>query len=480
MSSVGIPTIAIVGAGFSGAISAVQILRQWRHGALRVVLVEQSGRFGPGLAYGTRCSKHLLNVPAGNMSALPDEPEHFVRWARNRKLPVNPETFAQRSWYGEYLAWLLNETAREAGPRTRLERVAGFATGLVPQHDGALLILEDGRTIDANRVVVAIGNFPPASPAFAQSDLLNSPHYIGNPWCTDTLNTIQPDEDILILGTGLTALDIVLELYAGGHCGRIHAVSRRGLLPQPHRASEPPRPFAAPSDILKSGRTVIGLLRTVRAAVRTAQAQGFTWHDVIASLRPLTHALWQNWSWQERARFLRHLQPYWDTHRHRVAIEVDAAIRLLRDRRDLVVHRGRIERCSTRGELLDVRIRPRGESETYSLAVARIINATGPDSKVWRSGGQLFENLLQQKLIKPDPLELGLLTNDDGAAIDGAGRGSSWLYLIGPLRKAQLWESTAVPELREQARKLASVFCDELADHYSGHASPTITRVRCK
>lgn len=36
----------------------------------------------------------------------------------------------------------------------------------------------------------------------------------------------------------------------------------------------------------------------------------------------------------------------------------------------------------------------------------------------------------------------------DGRAADG-------LYLVGPLRKGLLWENTAVPELRVEARRMA-------------------------
>ena len=87
--------IAIIGGGFSGTALAVQLLR--RSGG-PVTLIERSGAWGPGLAYGTRCDRHLLNVRAERMSLFPDDPDHFTRWLAGAGLPADPATLV---WDGE-------------------------------------------------------------------------------------------------------------------------------------------------------------------------------------------------------------------------------------------------------------------------------------------------------------------------------------------------------------------------------------------
>ena len=89
--------VAVVGGGFSGALLAVQLIR--RAPNLPVAVVDKGAAQGHGLAYGTNYSCHLLNVPAGNMSALPEEPDHFLHWAQaNYGAPVQATSFPAPSF----------------------------------------------------------------------------------------------------------------------------------------------------------------------------------------------------------------------------------------------------------------------------------------------------------------------------------------------------------------------------------------------
>jgi uncharacterized NAD(P)/FAD-binding protein YdhS len=104
---------------------------------------------------------------------------------------------------------------------------------------------------------------------------------------------------------------------------------------------------------------------------------------------------------------------------------------------------------------VEVTIRPRGASAAGRIHVDRVVNCTGPSSDVRRVGDSLLDALLSRRLLRPDPLGLGVETAPDGALLDAAGHPSRVLYLVGPLLKADHWEATAVPELRQHAARLA-------------------------
>src|SRR5688572_3420004 len=216
-----IPTVAIVGAGFSGTMTAVQLARRAaaRGRAVRVVVIEPSGKFGSGVAYGTRCTRHVLNVPAGNMSALPDEPTHFVEWTRRHGINDSPDAFVPRYWYGVYLHDLLEETRAEG----RIERVAARVSDIIPDRGGARVVFEGGDELRADHVILAGGNFRPSDGQLAGTGIVESPRYVRDPWRAKALEGIASNDEVLLVGTGLTMVDVVVQLRSSGHRGRIHA-----------------------------------------------------------------------------------------------------------------------------------------------------------------------------------------------------------------------------------------------------------------
>lgn len=458
-------TIAIVGGGFSGVLTAIHIARLWRGSPLNVVLIESAARSGAGAAFGTRCCKHLMNVRSQNMSALADDPDHFVRWAQDRGLTIRPTSFAPRMWYADYISWLLEDVLRESWPGLSLTRVTGRVTDIIPHDDDAHLWLDDGRRFAAQRVVLATGNLPPANPVSIALSVQQSTRYVGNPWKPDVLRSIPAGEDVLLIGTGLTALDVALELHYQGHRGTIHGLSRRGQIPQAHSGETHVGLPRAPMELSLARGSTLALLRGVRAAIRRSAKEGDDWRTVLDALRQVTPQLWQSLGLGERMRFLRHLQPYWDTHRHRIPPEVASAVRLLRENGQFIIHRGRISECAMRDDHVMVRVQPRGMAHGVTLRVGRLINCTGPNCDVRDTPDSLLTNLKRRQLVVADPCGLGVLTTAEGAVIHGSGRQSRWLYVVGPLRKARLWECTAVPELRVHAFELAALLCGNHEQH---------------
>ncbi|HEV7864624.1 MAG TPA: FAD/NAD(P)-binding protein [Acidimicrobiia bacterium] len=462
------PTVAIVGGGASGVLTAVHLLR--RRAPVRIVLVEERARLGRGIAYGTSCDAHLLNVPAAGMSAFPEEPGHFLHWARARHPEAHAGSFLPRRLYGEYLEWCLDEEIAGARRRTPFTAIEGRVTGIATGPGGAGLRLADGETLWASQVVLALGNSPapanaPASPA--------GPGPVRDAWQRDAIADLPSGRPVVLVGTGLTAVDIIVSLEETGFDGAIHAVSRRGLLPQPHRrepsgyAPEPSSssravgpPAGAPTPVRARD-----LVAAVRAEVRLAAALGHDWRSVVDGLRPLTQALWEGLPEGERARLQRHALRYWEVHRHRMAPEIAERIEGLRRSGRLQISAGRIVSVMPTPGGVAVTVRPRGgraagtasSSVEMVLRAGAVIRCTGPREDLDSVGDPLLDGLFAGGDIGPGPLGLGLAVDADGRLLDRMGEPSDTLWALGPLRRGALLETTAIPEIRQQAAALAQL-----------------------
>lgn len=450
--------IAIVGAGFSGSLTAIHLLRL--DPDCQITLFDRSGDFGPGLAYSTPSPVHFLNVPAGNMSAFADEPSHFLRWAQARDPSVGTGSFVPRGVYGAYLRELLQVAGERSGGRLRC--VQGSPVALQDDHAGLRLTLDRNEHLIADRLVLACGNSEPCAPNVADARILGHPGYIANPWAHKALDNIKPDEPVLILGTGLTMVDVVMSLQARDHAGRIMALSRHGLLPRPHRSpSRPPAHKDAPLQLRTTGDgawdgSAKHLLQILRQAVRENAGKGTDWRDVITSIRSMTPGIWRRMNERERSRFLFRLRSYWDVVRHRAAPESAAAVADMIAARQLVVRAGRLLDLRSAGAQISAAFRPRGSANVQTQRVSRVINCMGPDSDMRRSQDPLLKSALAAGLISPDVLGLGLEVAEDGRALQNGGLPHERVFVVGPMRRGQAWEATAVPELRVQAAQTAT------------------------
>lgn len=459
-------TVAIVGAGFSGAVTAIQLLRQ-ASGGVRVVLINESGRMARGLAYGTRSQAHVLNVPAGNMSALADDSADFLRYCRWSDPQVQPESFVCRQLYGAYLEALLSAAELKGCPGAELSRVVGRVVAItasvlpagedqqIPQ---ALLQLEGGSAICADVVVLAFGHFPPRDPLGQEALEVAGPRYVRDPWRASALAAVGPDDDVLLVGAGLTAVDVALALRRNEHRGHIVSISRRGLAPQSHRRSGVvPSAVDGAALVAAMGPTLRGAFRVLRSETRQRVDRGEDWRDVMGALRAHTPALWRQLSMADRGRFLRHLQPHWDALRHRCAPSAHEEHASLVQSERLESIAARLVHLRKLASGIEVTLRPRGGNALITRRVQTIINCTGPSSDLSRSGSPLIEQLLAEGLISGDEFGLGLRVDDQYRTLSPQGGSTSWLRYIGPLLKAQLWEVTAVPELRVHAQRLAAL-----------------------
>lgn len=454
-------TITIVGAGFSGTLTAIHLLQKARF-PLQIKLVEKApSHIGRGTAYSATVPCQLLNVPAGNMSAFPDEPADFLNWARADGhwkdfapwvTELSASTFLPRALYGRYLSHLLKramENASSAGHR--LEIINDEIIDLDSHVDHVTVTSAQSGCWESDACVLALGNFPPQPPVEYRIAVGDSVRYHFSPWAPDVLPTLASSASCLFIGSGLTMLDQVTALYDQGYQGRIHVVSRRGFMPKEHIARRPAQTAYSPP----VSTDLRNLVRWVRTHIEREEEAGGNWRSVIDSLRPETAALWQGLGQRDQKRFLQHVRPYWENHRHRTAPPVLAVFQKMIASGQLTQHRARIENTSIDPkDGVCVALRKR-DGTLQTVTVDHVVNCTGAESNFKSLRDPLTSRLLAKGSVSVDPLGLGLATTASGQLIGLHGHRSNRLYTLGPPMKGRLWETTAVPELRVQAQHLA-------------------------
>ena len=406
------------------------------------VLIDGSGRAGLGVAYSTRDPAHVLNVRAEVMSAWPDDLDHFVRLVEQEG--GTRRDFVQRRQFGRYLRAILEE-GMETGCLRLVERQAVSAN---PGEEGWIVSVENGETIEASGLVLAIGNQPPEPLPLGQG----SARVINNPWGAEALAAVEDlaasHEDVLLVGTGLTMVDAVLSLDAAGHRGRIVGLSRRGLIPRGH-AEFTPAPVEA-EDVPH------GNVRSLWRWLRHRGAQ-VGWRAAIDALRPHSQWLWQSLPPGEQKRFARHARPWWDVHRHRIAPEVAQQLHDMVAQGRLEIVAGRIQSVEDDGGGLVVAYRRRGSSRIVEGRFAYMINCTGPLGTISRTRDPMLKGMLADGLARPDQLGIALDV-DERSRVVGAERA----WAMGPLTKGRYWEIIAVPDIRYQAAAVAEDIAMEL------------------
>ncbi|MBA3915046.1 MAG: FAD/NAD(P)-binding protein [Acidobacteriales bacterium] len=413
---------------------------------------------GRGVAYGTQFGLHLLNIPAGGMSAFPEQPDHFLHWAQaNYDAGTTEDDFLPRRIYGQYVESVLREAVETHGNPVEWRQDEALSIYQVDDH--VEVRLRSGPKIVADKVVLATGNFHPSDPDMPGRKRSDK-RYVPYAWSAGALQGVEEESSILLIGSGLTSVDTALALRAREFRGTIHVLSRRGVIPEWHKKTTVWPTFWSKD----SGPTTVrGLVKLVRAQGALAAKQGIDWRPVVDALRPVSGDIWHALSAAEKRRFLRHLRPYWEVHRHRVSPKIGSLMlyQVLRD--DMQVHTGRVVGYQEFPEAVEVTIRDRRAAREKTILVERIINCTGPETDCRRLDESLITNLIAQGLARPDALFLGLDVNDEGALMDHQGAPSTRIYTLGPPRKGQLWETTAVPEIRVQVAGLARQLLERTA-----------------
>ncbi|GAB1478966.1 FAD/NAD(P)-binding protein [Paracoccaceae bacterium] len=437
------PHVVIIGGGASGVLLAAHLLSQPERD-MRVTIVEGRNVLGCGVAYSTTDPDHLLNTRVHNMSAFSDRPHHFQDWlaAQAGAGDVTGQSFVSRATYGAYMAELLLPWSQgEDSRRLRCLRQTCLRVEETPC--GILAHLEDGQAVIGDLAVLATGHVQPEPQAAGT---------LSGPW--QPLGALDPEARIVIVGSGLSMVDQVLSILKSGHRGEILSLSRRGQLPRAHTATTPLS--LSPGDI-PLGAPMGRLLAWARGLAARAEQKGGTWRDAVDGIRPHVRSIWRALPAAERARFLRHAATWWDVHRHRMPPASEAEIRRALASGQLVLQRAAFlgaEAGGPQGRRLT--LRPKGADAPVTLDAARVIDCRGIRRDPETHASPLMADLLARGHARIDPLRIGLDITGDCRVIDRAGSPSQRLYAIGPASRAAFWEITAIPDIREQAARLAT------------------------
>jgi uncharacterized NAD(P)/FAD-binding protein YdhS len=466
------PTIAIVGGGFCGSMTAAHLLRAARC-PLRITVIERRGATGEGVAYATRESAHVLNVPAGKMSAWPENPDDFLMWAQKRDKNVAPTDFLPREWYGDYIRDTLRSCAQNAFGRLSIEFDEVRRISRLPE-GGSMIHLARGASLRADAVVLAVGHCPPSDPV-GKKWIGSRARFVTDPWRPFAMSAVRGDEPIVVIGSGLSAVDTVMSLTKYPRSARITLVSTNGLMPQGHAEVQSARADLSSlvSSWLQEGVRTRKLSRELRKLAREFVATGRDWRSVIDGLRPHTASLWRGMPVAERRRFLR-LRPFWEVHRHRTAPEVSTRLASMLRSGQVEVIAGRIASVRAEGDQLRVSVRRRKTRDMVELHAGWVVNCTGPLPSNRPESNPAIGSLMIRGQLCLDPLALGVETTERGNAVAADRSKVPDIFVVGTLRKPSFWESTAVPELREQVADIAGQLLDRIT---AGNSSRVADRI---
>jgi uncharacterized NAD(P)/FAD-binding protein YdhS len=446
--------VAVVGSGFSAIAVTINLLRLLPP-SFSIAIVGDDPGFGRGTAYRTELHLHRLNVPAGRMSVFPDEPNDFVEWLEREGRAVAADDFASRGDYGRYLRDRLAVLLRSREDRANVDFIKAKARACVDcSRTGVVFHLENDAELSAQNVVLCLGVGNAPLPVAPQNlDPRARSRIVTNPWRLGWLSKVGKSDIICILGSGLTMVDQVLALRAHGHRGRIHLLSRRGLLPHGHAVHRAPIAHG----LSEQTREISAILATLR---HTAEKED-DWRGLMDGLRPVTQKLWQRLSVQQRSRFLRHALPWWNIHRHRVAPAVFAEFDALVRDGTVVVHAGFLQSIENVTDGATLRYRRRGSDDNEALPVDWVINCTGME-RAGIAHSPLLKEMQAEGIIRADELGLGIAVDGQSQVLGADGERQPGLFAVGALTAGQFWEITAVPDIRVQARKVAEKVASEM------------------
>ena len=442
--------VIIIGGGASGVLLACHLLRCSADN-LNVTLIEKRPDVGRGIAYYTANAAHVLNVRAANMSAFPDQPDHFWRWLCARQDDgritwqpcTDPFCFVPRRIYGDYIASLIVPLLSDAKPPGGLRIIRGECISIDQDRYGVTTMLADGSYHRGDFAVLATGHevVPPGTD-----------HYT-DPWASPADAGVTDDARVLILGTGLTMVDYVLSLILAGHQGPIFALSRHGLLPQAHRLVQP---LPIDQADVPFGTSMTGLLRWLRKLSDAHMAEGGDWRSVVDGIRPFSQQIWQRLSISARRRFLEHARAWWDVHRHRMAPEVVMRISEAIASGLLTVMAAKICAVETNEAGALVNFRRRGAPDVETMRVDKIVDCRAIGATPLKVVNPILRSLLERGLARLDSLQIGLDVTPDCALVDRFGLASERLFAVGPITRSAFWEIVAVPDIRNQCVALAN------------------------
>jgi uncharacterized NAD(P)/FAD-binding protein YdhS len=461
--------IGIIGGGFAGTMTVVQLIRKLRE-PCEIIVINEKETLNKGIAFSSYSEKQLLNVQTGKMSAYPDKPDHFLHWVASRQefkemdASLLSNSFLPRRLYGDYLSSIWeNSLSAAVEKKIIISVIDSFVINLEINEDTVLLDLDNRDKLTVDHCVIATGNHMPRNPEISNKDFYLNKNYFQNPWGIESVKNISNDLPVLIIGNGLTMVDSVLGILEHGFKGEIYSISPNGFNILPHTDHD--LNYLKLSEELTENISLFDLVKLVNKHLKKTKKYNIPAEVIIDSLRPHTQRIWKNFSIHDKAVFMSRLRHLWGVARHRVPANIYNKIQQLRMDGRLHIHSGKILDFYEFGNYIEAEYFDKKNNRIKKLKVCRIINCTGPETNLMNLNKSFLKNCLLNGILTQDALQLGIKTDTETfQVIDLSGKLHPNLFTLGSTLKGELWESTAVSELRIQAEKLAEKLIDQLTN----------------
>ncbi len=461
--------IVIIGGGFCGTMTATNLIRGAK-GPLKITVVNSGAPFNLGVAYNTYSATHLLNVAAGNMSVFPEDMMHFTNWVKSKdeysefETDLLSKTFLPRNLFGKYVQSVWESTLASMSNHIEFSLVDDYVSDLeLAENNTVKVTLKNGEPLTADYAVLATGNSLPRNPQIANMDYYKSSTYYRNPWTVESVTKLNPDDDVLIVGNGLTMVDTVIGLIEHGFKNKIYSVSTNGFGVLAHRHFG--LSYTGLVKELENRYELQRLVSIVNKHIKKVRKLGVSAGPVIDSLRPYSHKIWQAFTLEEKKQFINRFRYMWGVARHRLPVFIYDIIENLRLEGQLIVHQGKLVDIIEKGNQVHVTFHNAKTHTNETLIVQRVINCTGPETSIYKTLNPLLRQLADRGILSADPLELGVNTDiSTYNIIDNKGKKLPQIFTLGTNLKGSLWETIAVPELRVQCKEVSNVLlkvCEE-------------------
>jgi len=457
--------IGIIGGGFCGTMVVRHLVEQ-SNANFTILIYNSNSDFARGVAYNPNSSKLLLNVVAGKMSAFPDRPNHFLDWCISNGIgdrsavDLLAGSFLPRSIYGNYLSHVWKETLQIAAKNGHELLLLTENANKIEKEVSNYRIHSESRIEPVDYLILATGNELPGNPTIANSKFFESKFYLQNPWKID-FNKIKRELPILILGNGLTMVDTVTELRKNGFNQKIVSVSPNGFNILPHRNFG--FKYNGPSSDLILNKSLLELVSLFKTELKKLHQFGISAEPLIDALRPNTQKIWESFSVSEKKMFMSRLRHHWGVARHRIPFISYDFIQKERIEKRLEILAGKVLDLEEKENVVNARFFDRKNKQEIVGQFSIVINCTGPETKIEKTGNELLVQLKNDGLIIQDELMLGVEVNNYYQIIDVHQKVEENMYAIGSLLKGRLWESTAINELRAQAKEIAEQLINQIS-----------------
>lgn len=454
--------IGIIGAGFSGTMTAVNLIKNTVE-PIEIIMVNEKKTLHKGIAFEPYSKQQLLNVTTSKMSAFHDDKEHFLNWTMqhdnyaNKDRNIIADSFLPRYLYGQYLEDIWEESTKsEQAKMVTITNIDGLVTDLDVTDADATMTISDGSRITVDACIITSGNNTPGNPKIKNDKFYYSSNYFQNPWGRDAVSNITSNKPILIVGNGLTMVDTVLGLRECGFENEIYSISPNGFNILPHRHNG--FVYTKLIDELKPDASFLDIVKLFNKHIKLIREFGLSAEPVVDSLRPHTQKIWQRLTPREKKIFITRFRNLWGVARHRIPLHIYDKLQKQRIDDKLNIRAGKLIDIKEENGIVEVEYFNKKTQRSEFLEVSRVINCTGPETDLERLKGNFLNNCLQKGIVVQDEFKLGLNADSETyQVLNKNGDQIKNLFTIGSSLRGMLWESTAVNELRQQAEKLSKV-----------------------